>query len=159
MASPIPVLPEVGSTIVPPGSSTPLRSASSTIDRAILSLMEPPGLARSDLIQTSWSLPNRRLMRTCGVLPIVSRIEFAFIRVLQSMGRPDLSGALADDLTKAESGAGDPSVQSRPACAGTTASYRLPLPLAASGGRDVPKPPAVSTLVSHGPARLDQRPR
>jgi hypothetical protein len=59
MARPTPVLPEVGSMMVPPGFSRPDRSASSTIDSAILSLIEPPGLARSDLIQTSWSEPNR----------------------------------------------------------------------------------------------------
>ena len=49
----MPVLPEVGSTIVPPGLSLPERSASSTIDSAMRSLIEPPGLARSCLIQTS----------------------------------------------------------------------------------------------------------
>ena len=38
--------------MVPPGFSAPLRSASSTIDSAIRSLIEPPGLLRSDLIHT-----------------------------------------------------------------------------------------------------------
>ena len=48
----MPVLPEVGSTMVPPGLQRAGRSASSTIDSAMRSLIEPPGLARSDLIQT-----------------------------------------------------------------------------------------------------------
>ena len=39
--------------IVPPGFSTPRRSASSIIASAMRSLIEPPGLARSDLIHTS----------------------------------------------------------------------------------------------------------
>ena len=66
----MPVLPEVGSTIVPPGLSAPLRSASSIIDSAMRSLIEPPGLARSDLIQT-FASPNRRFMRMCGVRPML----------------------------------------------------------------------------------------
>ena len=44
---------QVGSMIVPPGFSLPERSASSTIDSAIRSLIEAPGLARSCLIHTS----------------------------------------------------------------------------------------------------------
>jgi len=40
----MPVLPLVGSTIVPPGFSAPEASASSIIGSAILSFTEPPGL-------------------------------------------------------------------------------------------------------------------
>src|SRR5512138_528703 len=80
----MPVLPEVGSTIVPPGFKAPLRSAASIIDNAMRSLIEPPGLARSDLIHTSRSGPNRRLMRMCGVWPIVSRMLAAFKRLLRT---------------------------------------------------------------------------
>ena len=64
--------------IVPPGFSAPRFSASSIIASAMRSLIEPPGLARSDLIQTSAS-PNSRLMRMCGVLPMVARMLSAFI--------------------------------------------------------------------------------
>ena len=46
------MLPDVGSMIVPPGLSLPVASASSIIDSAMRSLIEPPGFARSDLIQT-----------------------------------------------------------------------------------------------------------
>jgi hypothetical protein len=49
MASPTPVLPLVPSTMVPPGRSSPLRSASSMIAIPIRSLTEPPGLAYSAL--------------------------------------------------------------------------------------------------------------
>ena len=38
------------------------------------SLMLPPGFWRSSFIHTSTRSPKRRLMRTCGVLPIVSRM-------------------------------------------------------------------------------------
>src|SRR6185503_15833284 len=76
----MPVLPDVGSMIVLPGPSRPRRSASSTIDSAIRSLIEPPGLARSAFIQTSicGRLANRRLSRMWGVSPIVSRMFAAF---------------------------------------------------------------------------------
>ena len=53
MASPIPVFPEVGSMMVPPGFNAPDASAASTMASAIRSLIEPPGLTRSCLIQTS----------------------------------------------------------------------------------------------------------
>ena len=66
--------------MVPPGLSWPLRSASSIMAKAMRSLIEPPGLLRSDLIQTVCpEFANKRLMRMCGVLPMVSRILLAFI--------------------------------------------------------------------------------
>ena len=49
MASPIPVLPEVASMIVPPGASRPSRSAASTMDSAARSLTLPPMLRNSAL--------------------------------------------------------------------------------------------------------------
>jgi len=75
MARPMPLLPEVGSTMVPPGRNAPLDSAASTIASAMRSLIEPPGLLRSDLIQNPWTCPNRRLTRTCGVSPMVARMS------------------------------------------------------------------------------------
>ena len=76
----MPVLPDVGSTIVLPGPSTPRRSASSIIERPMRSLIEPPGFARSAFIHTSTCgrSANRRLMRMWGVSPIVSRMLAAF---------------------------------------------------------------------------------
>src|SRR5215212_12216681 len=76
MARPIPVLPDVGSMIVPPFFNTPRRSASSIIAMPMRSLIDPPGFARSSLIHTSFpgNSEYRRLRRTCGVLPIVSRM-------------------------------------------------------------------------------------
>src|SRR5450759_5673841 len=87
MARPTPVLPEVGSMMVAPGLSAPLFSAASTIASAMRSLMEPPGLLRSDLMYTLCLLPNRRLMRMCGVLPMVCRMLSAF-----------MSGSLGGDV-------------------------------------------------------------
>src|SRR3990167_3695450 len=75
----MPVLPLVGSMMVPPGCRAPDLSESSTMDSAMRSLIEPPGLPRSDLIHTLASGPNRRLMRTCGVLPMVCRMLSTFM--------------------------------------------------------------------------------
>ena len=58
------MLPLVGSTMTPPGASSPEASAASTIASAMRSLMEPPGLARSSFIQTFASGPKRRLILT-----------------------------------------------------------------------------------------------
>ena len=51
-ANPIPVLPEVPSIIVPPGTKRPSFSASSTILSAIRSLQEEPGLKYSTFAKT-----------------------------------------------------------------------------------------------------------
>src|SRR5579864_1546935 len=76
MASPMPVLPLVGSTSVAPALSTPRRSASSTMASAIRSFTLPPGL--SDSILASTVAPpgfGTRFSRTSGVAPISSRTE------------------------------------------------------------------------------------
>jgi hypothetical protein len=76
MASPMPVLPDVPSMMVPPGFSRPVRSASSIIRTAMRSFSEFPGLKVSSLATTVASVTPRviELMRTSGVLPIVSRM-------------------------------------------------------------------------------------
>src|SRR5687768_17171321 len=76
IARPVPVLPEVGSTIVPPGLSRPSASAASTIRIATRSLIEPPGLKYSTLA-TTWGVSPAamRERRTSGVSPTVSRID------------------------------------------------------------------------------------
>src|SRR5262245_53608386 len=75
MASPMPVLPEVPSMMVPPGLSSPARSASSIILTAMRSLIELPGLNVSTFARTVPLTPLvMRLIRTIGVLPIASRI-------------------------------------------------------------------------------------
>ena len=89
IASPIPVLPDVPSTIVPPGFSSPARSASSIILTAMRSLIELPGLNVSSLA-TTVALTSPRvilLMRTIGVWPIASRI----VALMLMAGRPVLS--------------------------------------------------------------------
>src|SRR5918999_415171 len=76
MASPAPVLPLVGSTIVPPGSSWPARSARSTIARPIRSFTDPPGFRYSTLASRVGARPRpSRDNRTNGVPPTTSRSE------------------------------------------------------------------------------------
>src|SRR6476620_9348068 len=72
----MPVLPAVPSTIVPPGWSVPLASASRTIHSAARSLTEAPGLANSHLPQISQPATSLGpFKRTSGVLPMRSRVE------------------------------------------------------------------------------------
>ena len=76
MARPVPVLPDVGSTMVPPGLSLPSRSAASMSATATRSLIEPPGLSASTLATICGVRPApRRDRRTSGVSPMASRIE------------------------------------------------------------------------------------
>jgi hypothetical protein len=70
----MPVLPLVGSMSTDPGPMRPSFSASSIIARAMRSLMLPPGFTRSCLTQTVTRGSKSRLMRTCGVWPMVSRM-------------------------------------------------------------------------------------
>src|SRR6266576_1791058 len=75
IARPTPVLPEVGSTIVPPGFSFPSRSAASIIGRPMRSLTEPPGFRYSSFARIC--APPRGLSlsrRTMGVAPTSSRM-------------------------------------------------------------------------------------
>src|SRR5437016_7914195 len=74
IASATPMFPEVGSTMVPPGFSNPLRSASSTTASAIRSLTLRPGLHASTFAQTVAPTPTVTwLSRMRGVLPTASR--------------------------------------------------------------------------------------
>ena len=73
MASPTPVLPDVGSTIVPPGRNAPDASAASIIRTAMRSFTDPPGLKYSTLASTCAGAPAvtfRSLSR--GVSPMSS---------------------------------------------------------------------------------------
>ena len=70
------MLPDVGSTMVPPGWSTPVASAASTIVRAMRSFTDPPGLRYSILASTVAGTPSvTRSSRTNGVLPMRSTTE------------------------------------------------------------------------------------
>lgn len=70
------MLPEVGSTMVPPGLSAPLCSAASIMRTAIRSLTEPPGLKYSTLARTvAWMPAVTLLSFTSGVLPTRLIIE------------------------------------------------------------------------------------
>ena len=74
MARPTPVLPLVGSTMVPPGWRRPSRSACSIIASAGRSFEEKPGLYSSSLA-SRWQSTSRavRSSRIIGVFPISSR--------------------------------------------------------------------------------------
>src|SRR3954470_24284931 len=82
MASPMPVFPLVGSTMVPPGRSSPEASAASIIRSAMRSFTEPPGLTYSTLASTSGASGPRcsvtRRSRTRGVSPIRSTTDSAY---------------------------------------------------------------------------------
>ena len=72
-ASPIPVLPDVGSIITEPSFNCPLLSASSIIAFAILSFTLPAGLKYSNFTSTFASRPNSFSIfatSTSGVFPI-----------------------------------------------------------------------------------------
>ena len=70
----MPVLPEVASTTVWPGSSVPRRSASSMIAIARRSFTDDSGLKNSHFTYISTCAGASRLMRTTGVRPIVARM-------------------------------------------------------------------------------------
>src|SRR3954447_17948868 len=104
MARPTPVLPEVGSTIVPPGLSFPSRSACSIIARPIRSLTEPPGLRYSSLARIRpWPGGDNLSSRTIGVEPTRSRIvgysratkRKGYAMKITVIGRGNVGGGLA----------------------------------------------------------------
>ena len=68
------MLPEVGSTIVPPGFSFPECSARSIIRIPIRSFTEPPGFMYSSFATTvGWTFRATVWSRTSGVFPTRSR--------------------------------------------------------------------------------------
>ena len=71
----MPVLPLVGSMIVPPGTSMPSRSAASIIARQMRSFTLPPGFRFSSFAHTWAPTPSscgKRFNRVAGVEPIRS---------------------------------------------------------------------------------------
>src|SRR5262245_13569818 len=92
-ARPTPVLPDVASTIRPPGLRRPSRSAASIIARPMRSLTDPPGLKNSALAYTGVRIPRVTwLSRISGVQPIVSRtLSYGLVccgtRVRSRLGR------------------------------------------------------------------------
>src|SRR4029077_17504169 len=75
IASPTPVLPDVGSTIVPPGRSFPARSAASIIGSPMRSFTEPPGFRYSSFARICAPPRGESLSRrTIGVAPTSSRM-------------------------------------------------------------------------------------
>lgn len=75
----MPVLPEVGSTMVPPGFRRPSASAASMMRVAMRSFDEPPGLRYSIFASTVAAIPSVTLVSlTSGVLPTRSMTLFAY---------------------------------------------------------------------------------
>src|SRR2546422_2204936 len=88
MASPCPVLPEVGSTMVPPGLSRPACSATSIIRRPMRSLTLPPGFSISSLARmVAWTPRVTFRKRTSGVCPTASR-NVSMISIARFPQRP-----------------------------------------------------------------------
>jgi hypothetical protein len=76
IASEMPVLPDVGSSTVQPGVSSPSASAFSIMARAGRSLMEPVGLRSSSFAQSRTSGVGERFGRpTSGVSPTAASSE------------------------------------------------------------------------------------
>ena len=70
------MLPAVASMITPPGFSRPSASAASIMVRAIRSLIEPPGLALSSLVNSRQGpQSNIPVSSSTGVRPIRSSAE------------------------------------------------------------------------------------
>ncbi|MCU1422179.1 MAG: hypothetical protein JWN36_1830 [Microbacteriaceae bacterium] len=83
----MPVLPEVGSTMVPPGFSSPSRSAASMMRVAMRSFEEPPGLRYSTLTRMVAATPSVTLLSlTRGVSPTRSMTLLAYFMVPQPTG-------------------------------------------------------------------------
>src|SRR5688572_13824509 len=102
----MPVLPEVGSMIVPPGLRRPLLTASSTMATAMRSFTLPVGLCDSILAMTCPGKPAAsRRMRTSGVLPSVEVMSSWIITSLDREVRhedPHLARGNIDDLVDLE---------------------------------------------------------
>jgi hypothetical protein len=80
-ASPTPVFPEEGSTIVPPGVILPDSIASRSIAIPILSLTDPPGFMNSNFARTRgliFSVTLLSLRR--GVFPMRVRMSSAYCK-------------------------------------------------------------------------------
>ena len=92
IARPTPVLPEVGSTIVPPGRSFPSSSAASIIARPMRSLFEPPGFMYSSFARSVAGTSSEiRGRRTMGVPPISSRT----VGYLRAIGPGSVQGPVS----------------------------------------------------------------
>ena len=96
-ASPIPVLPLVGSMIVDPSFSIPFSSASRIMPHAILSLTEPAGFRYSSFTSSSPPvIPAAALYldaRSSGVPPISSSADSFIFDILFSIP-PRLAGSM-----------------------------------------------------------------
>src|SRR5258708_2247992 len=98
IASPTPVLPDVGSTMVPPGCNNPFCSASSIIAKPILSFTLPPGLRYSSFTKIVGFTSFASLFNfTSGVLPITSKIFCAYFIIIK---KPPIWGGQSKTKTQ-----------------------------------------------------------
>ncbi len=87
MARPMAVLPLLASRTILPEVSSPLASACSIIRRAMRSLTDPPGFRISSFARSSTPGTGfMRLMRTSGVSPIRSSMEWTFAGIVTIWG-------------------------------------------------------------------------
>src|SRR5262245_35615788 len=92
------MLPDVDSTIVPPGFNCPRRSASITIRSAVRSLTDPAGFIASSLATTVHARPAvTRLRRTSGVPPTVPRTSSWIIGPTLPRSRSGFTRRVAGD--------------------------------------------------------------
>src|SRR3989442_4324090 len=148
IASPTPVLPDVASTISPPGLRRPSRSAASIIATPIRSLTEPPGLKNSALAYSGVRSPWVTLFkRMSGVHPIVSRTSryaLVWAGTGASLQRVTLRVAKLDRLEECR-GHGD----------AAASRWREPQPLRAADRRRIER--GVAARLRH-PRRLGDHP-
>ena len=105
----MPVLPLVGSTIVPPGLSLPSRSAASMMRDAMRSLLDPPGFRYSIFASTVAVTPSvTEFSLTRGVSPTRSSTVSAYF-MLSSLpaGRRRVTGPRDGDWTGLPTGSDD----------------------------------------------------
>src|SRR5437879_2979817 len=89
----IPILPLVGSVMIPPGGNNPCDSASQIICQATRSLMLQPGLNISSLASTVASRPEAtRFNSTIGVRPMSSVTSFAQWAIALHLSFSDQNG-------------------------------------------------------------------
>ena len=102
IASPMPVLPDVASTTVCPGSIRPCASAHSIMPSASLSFTDPIGLNCSHLTNTFTPGGAMRFSLTMGVAPTVPRMEPCSSAGARALTAEAAAATLADIWKKCE---------------------------------------------------------
>lgn len=101
----MPVLPAVPSTIMPPGRSFPLRSASRMMNKAALSFTDWPGFMNSALPKISQPVSSEtRSSLIRGVLPIASMMPWWMVTGFscKGIGATALSGEIESAMVQTD---------------------------------------------------------